>query len=192
MKDLRDIPEVLARSRSCIFKGLPTEYANRWPVRFTDAIRPGQDLSLVGWRFFHTLLTNEALNPGIYHSHLSAEVRRCANIIGDRSIGIMPNEPARRMYWSAAWSAAEGAAFTSTWCAKENVAWCVVRSIAKSEAWCAAWWTSWAMAYRVGETIAWTETEIAAWNSEKEAAWILIADELVALITNAPVRREEK
>src|SRR5271154_4095105 len=45
------IPEMLARLEDCIFEGLTNGKAKAWPERFLSAIRPGADLSLVGWKF---------------------------------------------------------------------------------------------------------------------------------------------
>jgi len=54
------IPQMLARVEDGIFDGLPCGDPRKvWPVRFLKAIRPGQDLSLVGWKFFHWLQTND-------------------------------------------------------------------------------------------------------------------------------------
>lgn len=53
------IPVILARLEDCIFEGLPNDQAMGWPIRFMSAIPVGSDLSLVGWRFLHWLLTDE-------------------------------------------------------------------------------------------------------------------------------------
>src|ERR1700761_2407482 len=61
------IPQMLARLEDTIFEGLPNSDAQQWPIAFMKAIKPGADLSLVGWKFLHWLLTDETVNPGINH-----------------------------------------------------------------------------------------------------------------------------
>lgn len=52
------IPQMLARLEDRIFEGLEPIDAKEWPLRFMSAIQPGTDLSRVGWRFLHWLLTD--------------------------------------------------------------------------------------------------------------------------------------
>src|SRR6201986_1912331 len=61
------IPQMLARLEDTIFEGLPNSDAQQWPIAFMKAIKPGADLSLVGWKFLHWLLTDETVNPDINH-----------------------------------------------------------------------------------------------------------------------------
>lgn len=53
------VPLMLARLEDRIFEGLPIADSLRWPRQFAEAIRPGSDLSMVGPRFLHDLLTAE-------------------------------------------------------------------------------------------------------------------------------------
>jgi len=50
------IPVMLARLEDTIFEGSSNTYAKTWPERFLKAIKPGADLSKVGWKFQHWLL----------------------------------------------------------------------------------------------------------------------------------------
>ena len=59
---------MLAYLEDRIFQGLPEADAMAWPRRFSEAIPPGADLSMVGPRFLHDLL---AADDG-------AVQRRCA------------------------------------------------------------------------------------------------------------------
>src|SRR5882762_1625720 len=50
------IPVMLARLEDCIFEGADMAWSKQWPKRFLEAIKPGVDLSKVGWKFQHWLL----------------------------------------------------------------------------------------------------------------------------------------
>jgi hypothetical protein len=52
------IPKVLARLEDGIFEGLPREYAQEWPEKFFQAIKPGADLSGVWPQFAQWLLVD--------------------------------------------------------------------------------------------------------------------------------------
>src|ERR1700737_2528037 len=75
------IPQMLARLEDQIFEGLPNGNAKEWPIAFMSAIAPGADLSLVGWKFLHWLLTNEEVNPGINHPLVKEAVTKCADVL---------------------------------------------------------------------------------------------------------------
>jgi hypothetical protein len=75
------IPQMIARLEDCIFEGLPDIAAKEWPLRFMWAVRPGSDLSLVGWQFLHWLLTDKTVNPGIDHPLVRDAVRQCADFL---------------------------------------------------------------------------------------------------------------
>jgi hypothetical protein len=100
------IPQMLARLEDCIFEGLPNDEAKAWPVQFMNAIRPGTDLSRVGWQFLHWLLTDEAVNPGINHPLVKDAVRKCVDVLMPLAKGESVAESAAWSAESAAWSAA--------------------------------------------------------------------------------------
>jgi hypothetical protein len=74
------IPQMLAWLEDVIFEGLPNRLAKTWPERFLSAIAPGRDLSPVGWKFLHWLLTESGLSefdhPMVHHT-----VLRCAYML---------------------------------------------------------------------------------------------------------------
>ena len=150
------IPQMLARLEDCIFEGLPNDEAMEWPVRFMAAIEPGADLSLIGWKLLHWLLTDEKVNPGINHPLVAAAVKQCADLMATLAKGEpVTAESAERAAWSA-WSAESA----------ERAAWSAARAAA-----CAA-------------TAAWSAAESAESAARAEtAAWSLIADKLVFLIS---------
>jgi hypothetical protein len=128
------IPVMLARLEDCIFEGLLNDKAKLWPERFMGAIKPGSDLSKVGWQFLHWLLTDEKVNPGIKHPTVKTAVKRCADVVHQLSKGGTVDE-------SAAWSAesAESAARSAARSARSaRSAWSAARSAARSAAWSAA------------------------------------------------------
>ena len=73
------IPQMLAQLEDRIFEGLPTADAMRWPMRFSAAITPGADLSLVGWKFLHWLLTQGL--PRVKDSAVKAAIAQCADVL---------------------------------------------------------------------------------------------------------------
>lgn len=88
------IPEMLARLEDCIFEGLQNGSAKEWPLQFMGAIKPGADLSRVGWQFLHWLLTDEKVNPGINHPLVKDAVKQCADILLPLTKGLPLNESA--------------------------------------------------------------------------------------------------
>jgi hypothetical protein len=78
------IPQVLGRVEDVIFSGLPKGDPRKlWPLRFLKAIRPGQDLSLVGWKFFHWLQTNdlETAKENKVRAEVIAALKQCADVL---------------------------------------------------------------------------------------------------------------
>jgi hypothetical protein len=98
------IPQMLARLEDFIFEGLANGEAKTWPERFMGAIRPGADLSLVGWTFLHWLITDEAVNPGINHPTVRDAVRQCADVLAPLTKGAAPDRSAASAARSAAYS----------------------------------------------------------------------------------------
>ena len=88
------IPHMLARLEDCIFEGLPNADAQKWPERFMTAIRPGADLSRVGWKFLHWLLTDKEVNPGISHPLVTDAVSQCAAVLYPLTIGALVDQGA--------------------------------------------------------------------------------------------------
>jgi len=104
------IPQMLAHLEDGIFEGMANGNSKEWPERFMGAIKPGADLSRVGWRFLHWLLTDEKVNPGIKHPLVAEAVAGCADLM---LILIREGKVSESAAWSAAeaaWSAEEAAA----------------------------------------------------------------------------------
>jgi hypothetical protein len=74
------IPRMLAWLEDVIFEGLPNRLAKTWPERFLLSISPGRDLSPVGWKFLHWLLTESRLAE-FDHVLTKAVVARCAETL---------------------------------------------------------------------------------------------------------------
>jgi hypothetical protein len=105
------IPQMLAQLEDCIFEGLPNAQAKVWPVIFMSAVKPGSDLSCIGWCFLHWLLTDEAVNPGINHPLVSAAIKQCAYILIPLTKGLpLRSAESAASAANAAWSAAHAAA----------------------------------------------------------------------------------
>lgn len=73
------IPIMLARLEDRIFEGMSNGRSKQFPVQFLSAIRVGADLSLVGWKFLHWLLTEELV--GRDDPRVSAVIKRCADVL---------------------------------------------------------------------------------------------------------------
>jgi len=102
------IPQMLAKLEDRIFEGLPNDKAKEWPIAFMSAIKPGADLSRVGWQFMHWLLTDETVNPGINHPLVKDAIKQCADVLISLTKGQPVDESAARSARSAesaAWSA---------------------------------------------------------------------------------------
>jgi hypothetical protein len=74
------VPRMLAWLEDVIFEGLPNRLAKTWPERFLSSIAPGRDLSPVGWRFLHWLLTESGLSK-FDHVLIESAVARCAEAL---------------------------------------------------------------------------------------------------------------
>ncbi|MGC8534871.1 MAG: hypothetical protein ACP5QR_04985 [Rhizomicrobium sp.] len=111
------IPQMLARLEDTIFEGMPNRAAKGWPLRFMGAIQPGADLSLVGWKFLHWLLTDETINPGITHPDVCAAVKQCADVLlpltKGQQVVYVAASAARRAAASAAIAASNAASAAS-------------------------------------------------------------------------------
>jgi hypothetical protein len=158
------IPQMLARLEDCIFEGLPNVKAKAWPIRFMDAIVPGTELVLVGWKFMHWILTDDKATPGILDPLVCEAVKGAAAIIAKLAAGETIDASAA---WSAARSA-ESAAWSAAWSA-ESAAWSAARS-AESAA-------------RSAESAA---------RSAAESAYVRMSDKLIALIKVAPKAKRIK
>ena len=53
------IPQIIARLEDCFFERLKNGESQKWPIRFSEAIKPGADLSMVWPKFAVWLLTEE-------------------------------------------------------------------------------------------------------------------------------------
>ena len=171
------IPVMLARLEDCIFEGLPNERALDWPLQFMAAIKPGQDLSLVGWKFQHWLLTDEKVNPGINHPLVCEAVKACADVLAPLIKGNPVDGSAARSAAESARSAAESAR-SAVWSAAVSA-----RSAASASSASSA--VSAAESARSAESAA--ESARSARSAESassasSAAYVLMADKLIELI----------
>ncbi|MFT3987230.1 hypothetical protein [Aestuariivirga sp.] len=178
------IPVMLARLEDTIFEGLPNAEAQEWPVRFMDAIRPGADLSRVGWQFLHWLLTDETVNPGINAPLVKDAVKQCADVLVPLTKGEPVDVSAAELARSAAWSA-RSAAWSAAWSARSaawsarSAAWSAAE-LARSAAWSAgsAAWSARSAAWSAAES-----ARSAAWSAG--SAYVLMATKLISLIEAA-------
>ena len=174
------VPEPLVRLEDAIFEGLPEDQAKGFPLAFLEAIQVGADLSLAWPRFAVWLLSdpqfgvlrhcNDATRPsvetviGLYHRWID---------------GDQPSDEEFEVARAAAWAARETEA---------------ARAAAET-AWAAAWAAagaaeaaSWAAA-GAAQSAAWAAAEAASW-AAKEGFWIAARDELLRLLSQAPVAAE--
>ncbi len=72
------IPIMLARLEDRLFEGMSNGRSKEFPLQFLQAPKVGADLSLVGWKFLHWLLTEELVerdNPKI-----ADVIKLCADV----------------------------------------------------------------------------------------------------------------
>jgi len=110
------IPIMLARLEDRLFEGMSKGKSKEFPERFLSAIRVGADLSLVGWKFLHWLLTEEL--TGRDHPKVKDVIKRCANVLVPLTKGLaVDREEAiaarREAYFAATSSAASSASYAS-------------------------------------------------------------------------------
>ena len=189
-----DVPVVLWRLNDAIFEGLPNEEAQLWPERFIKAISVGADLSRVGWRFLHWLLTDKKVNPGIDHPLVSDAVAKCAELMARLARGEKATDEAAESAADAADAAASAesaaASAESAAASAKSAAWSA-ESAAASAAWSAK---SAAWAVESAESAA-RSAKIAAWSAEsaaasaesaaasaESAAWTRMANKLIELM----------
>jgi hypothetical protein len=206
------IPEMLACLEDTIFEGLKNGKAQEWPEQFLEAIRPGADLSRVGWKFLHWLLTESKIGA-FDHDLVRDAVQQCAAVIepltrGEKADGNAAEsarsaamsaarsaESAARSAWSAAsaaesaWSASWSAeSAESAWSAESAESASIAAESAASEAWSAA--RSAESAANAAESEAWSaeSAESEAWSAESEAwsaAYEKMAAHLLTLLREA-------
>lgn len=179
------IPQILACLEDTIFEGLPNALAKKWPIAFVTAIEPGADLSLVGWRFLHWLITDEGVNPGIVHPKVRGAVKRCADVLFPLTVG---EEVDVRAAWSAAnaanvaagmagsaaGSAAAGSAASASDAAGREAGSAPMLSAARSAVWNAA--------LSAGLSTA-NATKDGAISEAARAAYIPMSAKLIALLS---------
>jgi len=107
---LLGIPQMLARLEDCIFEGLPNAEAMEWPMRFAAAITPGADLSRVGWKWLHWLLTDGL--PRVNDATITAAIAQCADVLLPLTRGEPTCRDAARAAAYAAGAAAYAAAYS--------------------------------------------------------------------------------
>ena len=107
------VPIMLAHLEDRIFEGLPEADAMAWPRRFSEAIPPGADLSMVGPRFLHDLLTAD---DGAVQRRCATDDRVKAAVAGVSALfvrwletGTKPSVTEWREPRSAAYTAADAA-----------------------------------------------------------------------------------
>ena len=145
------IPEMLARLKGTIFEGLPNEKAKKWPLRFSNAITPGTDLSRVGYQFMYWNLTENLVLGDSDNVEVQKAIIQCREAIKQCAEAIYPLIKGLPFYRNAAASAAvsamsasisaEGSAAISAMNASISAQWSMMRSTmsaARSAEWSAA------------------------------------------------------
>ena len=117
---LLGIPQMLARLEDTIFEGLPNAEAKQWPMRFAAAITPGADLSRVGWKWLHWLLTDGL--PRVNDAAVTAAIAQCADVLLPLTRGEPADLAAARAARAAAYAADTAYAAASAADAATNAA----------------------------------------------------------------------
>ena len=168
------IPEVLAVLEDGIFENLDNGASQIWPIRFTSAIAPGADLSMV-WPRFALWLLRDFLPPIIKSDAVKAAIPVVADLYREWVGGEKPSEERWKGAYAAAASAAAGGA-AAAYAAAASAA--------------AAFAAAYAYAYAAANAAANAANANAA-NAdaaERDQAYSTMADKLIEIITGcAPV-----
>lgn len=192
------IPEMLAWLEDAIFEGLPNDKAQAWPERFMSAIRPGDDLSRVGWQFVYWLLTDATVNPAINDPMVAGVVQQCAGVL----LPLTEGAPVDALAASAALDAARAASGTAADAVKTVPAVALGKALAARSAAstagdaaraanaaqateCAMWIAASVASAAEGAANAASETERTE-KGARAAAYIKMADKLISLIEGVP------
>jgi hypothetical protein len=98
------IPKMLARLEDRLFEGLQNGRSKAFPEQFLLAAKVGADLSRVGWKFLHWLLTEELASRD--DPRVSAQIKRCADVL----VPLTKGEPVNAVEARNAAAAADAAA----------------------------------------------------------------------------------
>jgi hypothetical protein len=174
------IPLMLARLEDTIFEGLPNGRAQKWPIEFMAAIKPGADLSLVGWKFQYWLLTDEKVNPGINHLFVRDAVKSCADLLAELANGKTVSSEAVRL---ALYAAARLVAYSATYSAIGSAR--SARSAARSayEAGSAYSASHAADAARLAADSTYSAA-VSAMHVAREGAYVMMADKMLRLLND--------
>jgi hypothetical protein len=182
------IPQMLARLEDCIFEGLSNGKAKDWPIKFMSAIKPGTDLSLVGWKFLYWLLTDKKVNPGIEHPLVKDAVKQCADMLVSLTEGKLIDKNAAWAAYDAANAAANDAAYANAACVAAyaaDAAYAAAYAAAAADA--AANAATNAAAYDAADAAA-----RAASAADAAYAYSLMAKKLLTLLNAAPLHSNRK
>ena len=106
------VPQILARLEDRIFEGLSNGAAKAWPERFTGAIRPGADLTMIWPRLALWLLTEE-LPQHAKSPEAASSLAAVGALYREWSDGTKPHDDRWYAAAHAAWAASDAA--TSIW-----------------------------------------------------------------------------
>jgi len=100
------VPMMLARLEDGLFEALPNGTSQAWPERFAAAIRPGADLSMVGPKFLHWLLSDAdgpVQRQCAKRLALAASVQRVIDLYARWIAGAKPSDTEWREASDVAW-----------------------------------------------------------------------------------------
>ena len=94
------VPIMLARLEDRLFEGMSNGRSKEFPLQFLQAPKVGADLSLVGWKFLHWLLTEELV--GRNDPKIAAVIKRCADVLVPLTKGLPADKDEARAAAAAA------------------------------------------------------------------------------------------
>ena len=174
------IPQMLAHLEDTIFEGLPVEKARAWPEAFMGAVKPGSDLSKVGWQFLHWLLTDKNVNPGIDHPLVRDAVKQCADVLAVMAKGL-PVDAARA---AAAAARAADAAYGAAYAAKAAARAARAAHAAADAAYAAAYAAK-AAARAARAAHAAADAAYGAYGARAAGAYVLMSEKIIELLEAA-------
>jgi hypothetical protein len=197
------VPQMIAQIEDVVFEGLPVEKAREWPERLMKSVPVGADLSRVGWKFLHWILTDETVNPGISDPAVAKAISVVAGHIFHLSEGRLPwsgaalgaTEAPRGVAWrSMALGAADAAAAAARSAAYAACApWSAESAACAADAARSAAWSAASAAWTAEKRAAWAAERGAKWsaaNSAENAAYVRMSDKLIELIEEAQTDKQ--
>ena len=180
----QDFPEELVLLETAIFEGLIGADTRTWPGRFSDALKPGTDLSLVWPRFAVWMLSSDDL--GLPRHADQAGKLAIGQVVALHQRTIDADNPAPSEWWAARVAASLAARSATSSDASAAAAW-AASSVAQSSVLSAVSWAILSAAQSLLLSAAQSDEWFSLRSAARAAAYVKMADRPLALMAKAPI-----